>query len=94
MRSIPIVQMRNGGLIVLADLERARQVVQAGFFLNVEFTPQRVVELSKMDRAIVIDEDLKRIYYANAYLVPDPSSPPTRPARATSQPSGSPSSLA
>jgi diadenylate cyclase len=70
-----IVQMRNGGLIVLADLERARQVVQAGFFLNVEFTPQRVVELSKMDRAIVIDEDLKRIYYANAYLVPDPSIP-------------------
>nr|BAL57538.1 DNA integrity scanning protein DisA [uncultured Acetothermia bacterium]BAL58991.1 DNA integrity scanning protein DisA [Candidatus Acetothermum autotrophicum] len=70
-----IVQMRNGGLIVLSDLERARQVVQAGFFLNVEFTPQRVVELSKMDRAIVIDEDLKRIYYANAYLVPDPSIP-------------------
>jgi DNA integrity scanning protein DisA with diadenylate cyclase activity len=25
-----IVQMRNGGLIVLADLERARQVVQSG----------------------------------------------------------------
>ncbi len=68
-----IVQMRNGGLIVLSDLEKARQVVQAGFFLDTEFTPQRVVELSKMDRAIVIDEDLKRIYYANAYLVPDPS---------------------
>ncbi len=70
-----IVQMRNGGLIVLSDLEKARKVVQAGFFLDTEFTPQRVVELSKMDRAIVIDEDLKRIYYANAYLVPDPSIP-------------------
>lgn len=67
-----IVQMRNGGLIVLSDLEKAREVVQAGFFLDTEFTPQRVVELSKMDRAIVIDEGLKRIYYANAYLVPDP----------------------
>lgn len=67
-----IVQMRNGGLIVLCDLERAHKVVQAGFFLNADFTPQRVVELSKMDRAIVIDEDLRRIFYANAYLVPDP----------------------
>lgn len=67
-----IVQMRNGGLIVLADLERVREVVQAGFYLDADFTPQRVVELSKMDRAIVIDEDLKKISYANAYLVPDP----------------------
>lgn len=67
-----IVQMRNGGLIILADLEKAREVVQAGFFLDTDFTPQRVVELSKMDRAIVISESLKKILYANAYLVPDP----------------------
>ncbi|MCI2430000.1 DNA integrity scanning diadenylate cyclase DisA [Candidatus Acetothermia bacterium] len=70
-----IVQMRNGGLIVLADTEKAQEVVQAGFWLDADFTPQRVVELSKMDRAIVLSEDLKKISYANAYLVPDPRIP-------------------
>jgi len=70
-----IMRMRNGALILLADLDKANQVVQTGFFLDTDLTPQRLVELAKMDRAIVVSEDLSKILYANAYLVPDPSIP-------------------
>jgi diadenylate cyclase len=70
-----IMRMRNGALILVADLDQANQVVQTGFFLDTQLTPQRLVELAKMDRAIVVSEDLEKIFYANAYLVPDPSIP-------------------
>ena len=70
-----IMRMRNGALILVADLDKANQVVQTGFFLDTQLTPQRLVELAKMDRAITVSEDLEKIFYANAYLVPDPSIP-------------------
>jgi len=67
-----IIELGKGGLIMIAKEEQAREVVQSGFRLNTEFTPQRLAELSKMDRAVVLDPSLKKIIYANAYLVPDP----------------------
>lgn len=70
-----IVELDRGGLIMIADEEKAQQVVQSGFDLHTKFTPQKVTELSKMDRAIVIDEEIQTILYANAYLVPDPEIP-------------------
>jgi len=70
-----IIERGQGALIVLAKEDQAREVVQSGFLLNAEFTPQRLSELAKMDRAIVLDPSLKKIIYANAYLVPDPSIP-------------------
>jgi len=70
-----IVELGNGGLILIADEEQAKQVVQSGFRIDAEFTPQRLVELAKMDRAVVIDPRLRKILYANAYLVPDPEIP-------------------
>ncbi len=70
-----IVELRRGGLLLIADEEKAKRVVQAGFELHTKMTPQKVIELSKMDRAIVLDESLQTILYANAYLVPDPGIP-------------------
>jgi diadenylate cyclase len=70
-----IVELRRGGLLVIANEDKAQVVVRSGFELRTKLTPQRLVELSKMDRAIVIDEDLQTILYANAYLVPDPEIP-------------------
>jgi diadenylate cyclase len=70
-----IMRMRNGALIVVADLDKAHQVVQTGFFIDTDLTPQRLVELAKMDRAIVVSENLHKILFANAYLVPDPTIP-------------------
>lgn len=68
-----IVDLGRGGLLLIAGEEKSKRVVQSCFDLHTELTPTRLVELSKMDRAIVIDEDLKTILYANAYLVPDPT---------------------
>ncbi len=70
-----IVELGRGGLLMIANEEKAQQVVKSAFELRTKLTPQRLVELSKMDRAIVIDEDLQTILYANAYLVPDPEIP-------------------
>lgn len=70
-----IIELGRGGLIMIAEEEQAQEVVQSGFRLHTEFTPQRLAELSKMDRAVVIDPSLKKIVYANAYLVPDPKIP-------------------
>ncbi|MBC7219950.1 DNA integrity scanning protein DisA [Candidatus Bipolaricaulota bacterium] len=70
-----IVLLGRGGLILVADRSAASPIIAAGFELNAPFTPQAIVELSKMDRAVVVDEDLKTILYANAHLVPSPSIP-------------------
>lgn len=70
-----IVDLGRGGLLLIADEEKAKEVVRSGFDLHTRLTPQRLIELSKMDRAIVIDETLQTILYANAYLVPDPEIP-------------------
>lgn len=70
-----IVLLGRGGLILVADRSVASPIIAAGFELNAPFTPQAIVELSKMDRAVVVDEGLKTILYANAHLVPSPSIP-------------------
>lgn len=70
-----IVQMGRGGLIVIADRDVVAPVIIAGFELDAPFTPQAVAELAKMDRAVVVDEDLRTIRYANAHLIPDPTIP-------------------
>ena len=68
-----IVDLGRGGLLLIADEEKANEVVQSRFDLHTPMTPARLVELSKMDRAIVINESQETILYANAYLVPDPT---------------------
>ncbi|MGC9529679.1 MAG: DNA integrity scanning diadenylate cyclase DisA [Candidatus Bipolaricaulaceae bacterium] len=70
-----IVQMGQGGLIVIAEREVISPLIAAGFELNAPFTAQSVTELSKMDRAVVVDRALRTILYANAHLAPDPSIP-------------------
>ena len=47
-------------------------MVDGGFNLNVDYTPSRLYELAKMDGAIVLSADLKKILYANAQLIPSP----------------------
>jgi diadenylate cyclase len=70
-----IVAMGIGGLIVIANKEEIEPVIEAAFEINVRFTPQRLTELAKMDRAVVIDEEQRYIIYANAHLSPDRSIP-------------------
>jgi len=60
----------KGALIVIEN-DQVLQVIDGGFRVNCRFTPQRLVELSKMDGAIILSKDLKRINYANVLLTPD-----------------------
>ncbi|MET3861176.1 diadenylate cyclase [Dietzia sp. 2505] len=65
----------TGGLVVLGDDPAVREICDGGVSLDVEFTPARLRELSKMDGAVVLSTDGERITHANVHLVPDPSLP-------------------
>ncbi len=66
-----ILRGRTGGLIVLGYDEEVEQICDGGFELDVEFAPTRLRELSKMDGAVVLSTDGKRIVRSNVQLVPD-----------------------
>lgn len=68
-----ILRARTGALIVIGDSQDVLSIVDGGFFINKEFTPAQLYELAKMDGAIIVSKDLKRILYANALLIPDSS---------------------
>ncbi len=70
-----IVELGRGGLIVIAERDTISPLIAAGFTLDAPFTPQALAELAKMDRAVVVDQALRTMLYANAHLVPDPSIP-------------------
>ncbi|MFT4085878.1 MAG: DNA integrity scanning diadenylate cyclase DisA [Gordonia sp. (in: high G+C Gram-positive bacteria)] len=70
-----ILRGGTGALIVLGYDEDTERLCDGGFRLDVEFAPTRLRELSKMDGAVVISHDGKRIVRANVQLVPDPSIP-------------------
>ncbi|MEK6830429.1 MAG: DNA integrity scanning diadenylate cyclase DisA [Nanoarchaeota archaeon] len=67
-----IVRGKMGGIIVFAN-SRVYGSFQGGFKVNCKFSAKRIVELAKMDGAIIISEDSKKILYANTLLIPDSS---------------------
>lgn len=68
-----ILRAKTGGLIVLGDNEEAMKIADGGFMINSDYSPAYIYELAKMDGAIVISSDLKKIVCANTQLVPDSS---------------------
>ena len=70
-----ILRAKTGGLVVLGDSEDIMSIVDGGFYINSEYTSAYVYELAKMDGAIVISGDLKKIVCANTQLVPSSSIP-------------------
>jgi diadenylate cyclase len=64
-----ILRARMGALIVV-DQEGLSAIIEGGFKVNCRFSAQRLVELAKMDGAIVLSNDLKKILYANTLLTP------------------------
>jgi len=59
----------KGALIVIEN-DSILPLLDGGFRVNCRFTPQRLVELTKMDGAIILSKDLKRITHANVLLTP------------------------
>lgn len=71
-----VIQQDTGGLIVLGWNNAVRDLCSGGFVLrDVEYSPERLAELTKMDGAIVVDMDRNLILRANVHLNPDPSLP-------------------
>ncbi|MFH1364987.1 MAG: DNA integrity scanning diadenylate cyclase DisA [archaeon] len=64
-----IVSSGKGALIV-AENEELTPIIDGGFRVNAKFSPQKLVELSKMDGAIVLSKDMKRINVVNVQLSP------------------------
>lgn len=66
-----ILQAETGGLIVIGDTEKVLSAIEGGFKVDCYLTPAALAELAKMDGAIILSQDVKRILYANTQLVPD-----------------------
>lgn len=65
-----ILKAKTGALIIIGDSKEIMDIVDGGFKIDEEYTPARLYELAKMDGAIVLSGDLKRILFANAQLIP------------------------
>ena len=67
-----ILNAKTGALIAVADSDQVMNLVDGGFKLDVDFSPAKLYELAKMDGAIILSLDFKKILYANTQLIPSP----------------------
>lgn len=66
-----ILRAKTGALLLITDnQETLKEVVDGGFNINEEYTSSKLYELAKMDGAIVLSGDFKKILFANAQLIP------------------------
>ena len=66
-----ILRAKTGALLLITDNpDIIKEVVDGGFYINEEYTSAKLYELAKMDGAIVLSGDLKKILFANAQLIP------------------------
>lgn len=66
-----VLRAKTGGLIVIGYNNGMIPIVDGGFFINCDYSPAYLYELAKMDGAIILSEDGKKILYANTQLVPN-----------------------
>ncbi|MDF2592384.1 MAG: disA [Clostridia bacterium] len=70
-----VLKAKTGGLIIIGDSEEAMSIVDGGFSINCDFSTAHLYELAKMDGAIILSRDCKKILLANTQLIPDASIP-------------------
>lgn len=66
-----MLRAEMGALIVFGTNIVLDSIIRGGLKLDTEMHSSTLFELSKMDGAIILSNDLKRIVYANAHLTPD-----------------------
>ncbi|MDP3026315.1 MAG: DNA integrity scanning diadenylate cyclase DisA, partial [Nanoarchaeota archaeon] len=59
------------GALIVVSSDKLENMKAGGFNVNSSLTHQKIVELSKMDGAIILSDDLKKIMHANVLLFPD-----------------------
>ncbi|NPV91772.1 MAG: DNA integrity scanning protein DisA [Firmicutes bacterium] len=70
-----ILRGKMGALIVVGDSPAVLEISEGGFKIDCEFTSASLYELAKMDGAIILTRDYRRILYANTQLIPNPELP-------------------
>ncbi|MDQ0190377.1 DNA integrity scanning protein DisA [Alicyclobacillus cycloheptanicus] len=70
-----ILRAKTGGLIVVGATDQVLGLMDGGFSIQCDLTPSHIYELAKMDGAIIVSEDLKKVLYANINLNPDHTIP-------------------
>ena len=66
-----ILKAKTGALLLITDSQQViNDIVDGGFYINEDYTSARLYELAKMDGAIVLSGDMKKILFANAQLIP------------------------
>ena len=66
-----ILRAKTGALLLITDNNDViKEIVDGGFTINEDYTSSKLYELAKMDGAIILSGDLKRILFANAQLIP------------------------
>src|SRR3989344_716642 len=74
LRTVVDDLLRAGlGALIVFDAPKLHEqnMLEGGFRVNCRFTTQKLFELCKMDGAIIISPDLRRVLYANVLLTPD-----------------------
>ncbi|WP_268928953.1 DNA integrity scanning diadenylate cyclase DisA [Microaerobacter geothermalis] len=70
-----VLRAKTGGLIVVGYGPEVMELVDGGFRIDCEYSPASLYELAKMDGAIILSDDGKKILFANTQLIPDSSIP-------------------
>lgn len=66
-----ILRAKTGALLLITDNnEVIKEIVDGGFTINEDYTSAKLYELAKMDGAIVLSGDMKKILFANTQLIP------------------------
>jgi len=58
------------GALIVVDNGNLGDIVEGGFRVDTKFSAQKLVELAKMDGAIILSKDVKEILNANTLLYP------------------------
>jgi diadenylate cyclase len=91
-----IIRTGKGAIVILGYSDELEPLLSGGFRINTKLTAQRLSEVAKMDGAIVVNDEIDRILWANVHLVPDPTIPTAetgtrhRTAERTARQSGKP----
>ena len=72
-----VIHASTGGLVVIGEPEEISFLFSGGLSLDVDYTPGLLYQVAKMDGAIVLDPEAKKISWANVQLMPDPTIPTT-----------------
>ncbi len=68
-----VLKAMTGALIVIGYSDAIKDMIDGGFAINVDFSPAYLYELCKMDGAIILSNDCKKILYANTHIMTDAS---------------------